>query len=186
MNGTIDGYANVAVNNGKLLLNAANTYVGTTTVNAGTLGGTGTINGAVTIADLARLAPGASIGTLTINNSLTLASGSKFDFELAGVDASDKVSMASSTLYLNGQQFSDFAFTTQAGFGQGTYVLFDAGTIDGSLASSGLSGTVGGLGATLGIVGNDVILTVVPEPSALMLLAASVVSLLAYAWRKRR
>lgn len=186
MNGTIDGYANVAVNNGKLLLNAANTYSGTTTVNAGTLGGTGTINGQVTIADLARLAPGASIGTLTINNSLTLASGSKFDFELAGVDASDKVSMASSTLYLNGQQFSDFAFTTQAGFGKGTYVLFDAGTIDGSLASSGLSGTVGGLGATLGIVGNDVILTVVPEPSAIMLLAASLVSLLAYAWRKRK
>ena len=64
MNGTIDGYANVTVNNGKLLLNAANTYVGTTTVNAGTLGGTGTINGAVTIADLARLADAGKIADL--------------------------------------------------------------------------------------------------------------------------
>ena len=57
---------------GVLRLNGANTYVGPTTINGGTLGGTGMISGPVTIAVGGNLAPGASIGTLTISNDLTL------------------------------------------------------------------------------------------------------------------
>jgi autotransporter-associated beta strand protein len=58
---------------GTLLLNGANGYTGSTTVSAGTLGGTGTILGPVTVAASGTLSPGASIGTLTISNTLTLA-----------------------------------------------------------------------------------------------------------------
>ncbi|MBE0544606.1 MAG: autotransporter-associated beta strand repeat-containing protein [Verrucomicrobia bacterium] len=57
---------------GALYLNGANTYLGTTLVNAGTLGGSGVISGPVTVSAAGTLAPGTSIGTLTINNSLTL------------------------------------------------------------------------------------------------------------------
>jgi autotransporter-associated beta strand protein len=61
---------------GALYLNGVSTYTNVTQVNAGALGGTGTIAGAVNVAAGASLAPGASLGTLTINNALTLASGS--------------------------------------------------------------------------------------------------------------
>jgi autotransporter-associated beta strand protein len=50
---------------GFLQLNAANTYTGTTTVSAGSLGGTGAVAGPLVVAPTAILAPGASAGTLT-------------------------------------------------------------------------------------------------------------------------
>jgi autotransporter-associated beta strand protein len=59
--------------NGSLALNAVNTYTGTTTVNAGTLSGTGTIAGPVIVGAGGTFAPGAPLGTLTINNTLSLA-----------------------------------------------------------------------------------------------------------------
>lgn len=74
------------------LMNAANTYSGTTTVTAGklvvngnvstsiitvgsgaTLGGSGTLGGTATFASGAILAPGNSAGNLTLGNGLTLA-----------------------------------------------------------------------------------------------------------------
>ncbi|MEI6034336.1 MAG: autotransporter-associated beta strand repeat-containing protein [Verrucomicrobiae bacterium] len=80
---------------GTLQLNAANTYSGGTYVTAGgliisgsaasaatvssgaVLGGTGTINGAVTVQDGGSLlaGAGAASGTLTLNNNLTMGSG---------------------------------------------------------------------------------------------------------------
>ena len=72
-------FANVVSNGGltkngagTLYLNATNTYTGPTTVNAGTLGGTGVLVSAVTVGAGGNLAPGASIGTLTITNDLVL------------------------------------------------------------------------------------------------------------------
>ncbi|MHB1156720.1 MAG: autotransporter-associated beta strand repeat-containing protein [Phycisphaerales bacterium] len=87
---------------GKVILSGANnTYVGTTTVTAGTLqvdgtltsgGGTVTVNGGATlggngvinraVAVNGDLAPGASIGTLTVD-SANFGTGGKLDIELA-------------------------------------------------------------------------------------------------------
>ncbi len=93
---------------GTQTLSSANTYTGTTTVNAGTLlanntsgsgtgtaavninsggtlGGTGTITGAVTNNAGGILLPGATgSGTLTVSNYLTLASGSTSTFAVNG------------------------------------------------------------------------------------------------------
>jgi autotransporter-associated beta strand protein len=75
--GGTDDVGLTKVGAGTLYLNGANTYTNTTMVNAGALGGSGTIQGSVAVASGARLSPGnASIGTLTINNTLSLASGS--------------------------------------------------------------------------------------------------------------
>jgi autotransporter-associated beta strand protein len=92
----------VKTGNGALILSANNAYTGATNVNAGTLrvngnhsavtgltsvasgatlGGSGTIGGAVTVADGGHIAPGNSPGTLNMG-TLTLNAGSVLDFEL--------------------------------------------------------------------------------------------------------
>ena len=50
---------------GTLQLNGANTYTGATTVNGGTLGGTGSITGPLVVGASGTIAPGASAGTFT-------------------------------------------------------------------------------------------------------------------------
>ena len=88
--------------NGSLTLSAANTYEGATAVNAGslyvegslstgnvtvadlaTLGGSGIINGEVTVQDGGTLAPGSSPGILTVAN-LVLEEGSTTAMEING------------------------------------------------------------------------------------------------------
>ena len=54
---------------GSLLLNAANTYTGTTTVSAGSLGGTGSVAGPLVVSAAGTIAPGASAGTFTSGNA---------------------------------------------------------------------------------------------------------------------
>jgi hypothetical protein len=61
-------------------------------VNAGTLGGTGNIIGAVIVNDGGHLAPGAGIGTLNVGTvadpkSVTMAAGSIYDWELGSTSA---------------------------------------------------------------------------------------------------
>jgi hypothetical protein len=137
------------------------------TAGLGTLSGNGTISGTggLTLSAGGILSPGeGGTGTLTEANNLSLTSGSQFVFDLATIGSSDLVATFG-TLTLGGQQFSDFTFNALAGFGPGTYTLFDNTALSGSLGAS-LTGTVNGLGATLSISGSDVVLSVVPEPSA--------------------
>jgi hypothetical protein len=131
--------------------------------------------------------PGDGVGTLTIGGNLTLSDGALLDYELGSVANSDLILMTGSTLYLNGQDFSDFNFTLLGGFWAGTYTLIDAKTISGSLSTENLSGTLGDhCTGTLSVVGNDLVLTVVPEPGTLVLLMVAGVGLLAWAWRRRK
>jgi len=77
---------------GTLNLNGANTYTGSTMVNAGALGGTGSLASPVVVASGGTLSPGLSIGTLTVNNSLTLNAGSQTLIEVnKGVSPSNDI-----------------------------------------------------------------------------------------------
>ncbi len=131
--------------------------------------GSGTVIGNIAATAGSHIAPGDSAGILTILGNLTLNSGEVLDFELADITASDKISMTGSTLYLNNQQFSSFNFKPLGGFSQGTYILIDAGNIQGNLGPN-LDGNIGGLPAFLSLSGDNLVLNVVPEPSTLVML----------------
>jgi fibronectin-binding autotransporter adhesin len=139
---------------GILDLTAANTYSGSTNVNAGTLlvdgslgaglvtvasgatlGGRGTIGGPVTIQNGGILAPGDSPGTLTLG-TLTLNSGSISNYELgtpnmAGGGVNDLV-IVNGNLNLAGT----LNIVNAGGFGSGVYRLFN---YTGSLTNNGLT-----------------------------------------------
>ena len=186
---------------GSLVLAASNTYTGPTTisqgkltidgtltnsavsVNGGTLGGTGSLR-SVTVNSSGVLAPGDPLGVLHLSGNLVLSASATMDFDLDGVSTDDEVSMPSGSLTLNGQQFSNFGFNWTGGFGPGTYTLVNAESITG--LGSNLSGSIDGLPASLSVQNNDLMLTVVPEPSTAALFGVSVVGLLGWAcWRRR-
>jgi autotransporter-associated beta strand protein len=153
----------------------------------GILSGTGNLsnvaNAAVNMGAL--LAPGNSPGVMFISGSLSLAAGAVMDFELDTPSTSDSVLMPSGQLVLDGQEFSDFNFTPLSRFGPGTYTLFDAASITGSLGPS-TSGAVDGYPATLVPQGNnELLLNVVPEPSTLALLVVAAGGWAAYRRRRR-
>jgi autotransporter-associated beta strand protein len=148
-NGTISDGAAAATtlvfnDPGSLTLTGNNTFSGGTTVNAGslivnnaagngtgsgpvsinpgaTLAGNGTIGGQVSLAAGATLAPGSNgSGTLTITNDLGLNNASLLQFQLG--TASDQVSVTGD-LTLGGT----LNISATAGFGPGTYTLFNYG-----------------------------------------------------------
>lgn len=129
---------------GTLNLWGADTYAGGTQVEAGTLrvngsnnsaitvldgatlGGTGVVNGAVSIQGGGHLAPGASAGTLTVG-SLTLAPTAQLDYELRpagtiGGGVNDLINVGGS-LVLDG----NLHVQGLPGFGTGVYRLINYG-----------------------------------------------------------
>ncbi len=80
----IQGETSTFVTSGKLLVNnttGSGTGQGNVSVTAGTLGGTGTISGAVSVSGTGHLSPGASINVLNIGANLSMTGGS-FDYEI--------------------------------------------------------------------------------------------------------
>jgi fibronectin-binding autotransporter adhesin len=145
--GVISGTGTLAQSGaGILTLTGANTYTGATSVNAGTLrvngsiasplttvfngatlGGSGTVGGAVTIQSGGHLAPGNSPGTLTITGDLLLSSGSLLDYELgqanvAGGALNDLTSVGGN-LTLDGTL--NVAVSAGGSFGPGVYRLIN-------------------------------------------------------------
>ena len=154
------------------------------TVNSGgMLGGSGSLT-SVTVASGGSLSPGAAPAAMNVSGSLSLLSGAKMDYALDTPTDSDEVYMPSGPLVLSGQQFADFNFTPLGGFGQGTYTLIDTNSVPiGSLGTSN-SGTIDGMPAYIAVQGDDVVLTVVPEPSTLVMLCIGGVVLLGWRWRR--
>jgi fibronectin-binding autotransporter adhesin len=196
LNNTYTGATDVSL--GALFVNGALTATSGVTV-TGTLGGDGSINpasnGNVTVLAGGKLSPGNSAGTLSVNLSgtgtLDLTAGISSNtgaliFEI-GAPASDKVATAGGPLTIGSGvlEFDDFAFSPLAGFGQGSYLLFDGSVpISGSLGAN-VTGTIGSLDATISFADNnqDVVLTVVPEPGSATFLLAGLGAMLT---RRRR
>ncbi|MGV3530778.1 MAG: beta strand repeat-containing protein, partial [Chthoniobacteraceae bacterium] len=168
--------------------------------NGQTLGGSGTVVGDTGLSAGAKLAPGdAGAGTLTFEGDLDLtlavtpANSGALEFELGSLASSDKIAFASGGLTIGTGVlgFGDFAFTGIAGLAAGTYTLFDGNTpITGTLDAANLEGSFGG-GAFLGTLGfadsgNDLVLTVVPEPGSATLLLAGLSSVLGLRRFRRR
>lgn len=200
---------------GTWAFSGTNTYSGTTTVTAGTLlingdqtlatgnvtvsnsgttfGGEGQVGGATVLGAGTKLSAGSAAGlagNLTFKNGLDLSATNNntgaLVFDLGSVSGSDKITLTSGTLSLGTLDASDFTFNLLAGFGNGTYTLFDsASAISGSIGASVIN-FAGGLTGTLSIdsVNNNVILEVVPEPSVTFLLGASAMVLLFF--RRKR
>ncbi|MFN0078893.1 MAG: autotransporter-associated beta strand repeat-containing protein [Prosthecobacter sp.] len=80
---------------GTLILSAVNTNTGTTTVNAGVLGGTGAVGGNVIVNNTGTLAPGASAGRFTIEGGLTVNDGGTLLLEIGGVTFNDEANVRS-------------------------------------------------------------------------------------------
>jgi fibronectin-binding autotransporter adhesin len=117
---------------GVLLLNGVNTYVGTTTVSNGTLGGLGTIAGSVVVESPGTLAPGTvGIGTLTVNGDLTLNGDTAVDIN-AGTADEDLITGVATANYGGTLTVNNLAGTLAAGQ---SYPLFSATTHNGSFAS---------------------------------------------------
>ncbi len=190
------------VNAGTLLASnttGSATGSGPVEVNTGaTLGGGGTIAGAVSVASGGTLSPGNSPGRLTVG-SLTLASGAALSIELGGAP----VEPASSATQTYDQVFSAGGFNLAGnlnlslanGFsptlGQKFFILVntvDTALVSGVFANATalvVSDNAGNFyllnyadNAGDGLLFNDVSLTVVPEPSTWFMIGAGMLTLL--------
>ena len=149
--GRISGTGSVQQNGkGTTTLSGANTYIGNTNVNVGTLlvngslgtgsvdvasgatlGGTGTMAGPVTIQNGGTLAPGDAPGTLTVA-TLTLNSGSILNYKLGTPNGVNDLVNVNGNLTLAGK----LNIMDLGGFGSGVYRLFN---YTGSLTNIGLT-----------------------------------------------
>ncbi len=100
----------------------------------GTLGGTGSVSGLVTVESGGHIAPGASVGTITMAGGLTLQTGSILDIELGAPVTGDLINVTlTDGLTINGGTVN---VSDAGGLGAGTYTILDyAGALGGSFSN---------------------------------------------------
>jgi fibronectin-binding autotransporter adhesin len=145
MNGILTGNTSAFTKAGTGILainGTANTSTKPLLVTEGTLGGIGNYNGPVTIAAIATLAPGNSVGTLTINSSLTLNGLANFELNATspGLNTSDRAIGISALTYGGNLQVSAASGTFDVGQ---SWQLFSAATPSGTFANNNTFGTAG-------------------------------------------
>ena len=209
-NGTAGAIALRKLGSGQWILGGTNTYTAGTEVNAGTLlvtgslsaagnavqvltgatlGGTGAIGPAATVSGI--VAPGSGgIGTLAFASGLTwnggTTAGSTTDwlFDLGAANTSDLASIAGSFTKGTG---SVFRFDLGNATTQGTYTLTTwTGSTTFSAGDFSYTNLGGGNTGTFDIVGNSLMLTIVPEPTTTVGLMASAIAGLMAVRRGRR
>lgn len=157
---------------GILFLNGVNTYTGPTLVNAGSLGGTGSLNSPVTVASGASLMAGASLaslGTLTINNSVTFNAGSSAVMKITktgGLTASDNLAGVTAMNYGGTLMVVTNAGMTDTLAAGDTFTLFSAASYHGSFEGYQLPVLPAGLAWDTSHLASDGTLRVVTAPLA--------------------
>lgn len=222
LNGAISGFGSVTMNGtGKLILTGTDSYTGgasgITNVNSGTmlvngsltgssasvaagatLGGSGSIAGAVT--STGTIAPGSGgIGTLTIGNALTLNDTSKLAVDLGSAGSHDLINVATDLTVPNTGGVVTVNLANAGGMGAGTFTLIDyTGTLNGDFSTLVLGTQPGGF--TYSLINNSGNTSVdlqvtpaasglngatgVPEPGSLALALIAIGSTMVYRRRK--
>jgi hypothetical protein len=184
------------VNAGTLLVGQtaaeANRMTGNETIaSGGTLKGTGTVAGAVTVNAGGILSPGASPGTLTITGAVTMSTSASYSVELNGAAAG--VSYDQLNLGGGGSiNLNNSTLVTSLGYAPApadSFTIITGGPVTGTFSglpdgSTVLLGNFGGTDYTRTIQygPTSVVLSPVPEPGHILLLASAA----AFAWRRRR
>jgi len=135
-NASLEGFADFTKDGpGDLIINSVYTNNGTgkLTVNAGTVGGTGLLLGALDVTAGGKLSPGTSVGTLTVSNELTLAGATLMELNRTNTPANcDQVIGLANVIYGGTLVVTNLGDTLQVG---DSFKLFDSLAYNGSFAS---------------------------------------------------
>jgi len=157
----------------------------------GPVSGSGGFPGPGTVVFLASYSPGSSPAAIDFGGNLILSAAAELTMELGGTlpdDQHDTLDV-SGGLFANGTldvellDLGDGPFNPRSG---NVFDIFDWGTLGGKFTNVNLPPLKSGLSwdtSELYLTGRLAVVTV-PEPSTLVLLAASVVALLAFAYRR--
>jgi len=210
--GGLSGPGSLAkIGSGTLALSGSSSYAGSTAVNAGQLtvngvldtsgveiasgailGGSGVINGPVTVLAGGIVAPGNSPGTLTVNGAYSLADTSILNFELNPINTTvgggiNDLITGVTDLTLDGILNLGTGDWTAAATNS-SWRLFDySGTLTNNTLSLGTTPSLGG-GRSFEIdtsTENQVNLVIVPEPAAIALAGIGIAAA-GYALRRRK
>jgi autotransporter-associated beta strand protein len=165
---------------GNLKLNAANTYTGLTSVLQGTLGGSGSITGAVDVASGAGIFPG-DPARLNVG-SVTFEPGSFLDIMIASSTSSDSLNVVGTLSIAAGDALNvllDPAYVPAVG---DSFDVLDWGSKTGDFTLN-LPALSGGLTWDSSMFESSGVLTIAPEPSTIVLLVMG--ALMLY-WRRKR
>lgn len=177
--------------NGQLIQNSSIPLTQPIYLNGGTFGGTGTFDGNLSVNG--HLSPGSGgIGTLTIEGNVSMNSGSILDYDFGTTAGScDLVYLPASgrQLLLDGTININCSGTLQGG----AYKIFshaasvtDNGLLFGNVPDNHAYSYYSQQFLENGVPYYDVYVTAAPEPGPLVLLITGLLSLLCYAWRKRK